>query len=1199
MNPQDASSATGGGSFTLRPAVAQEASPLQRLASLAEALAEAITPPEVAEAVATRAAAALGASAAMVARYNEGTGLIHLLHAQGYRSPRLQDFQKMPLDLDGPVPEAIRRREIILLESPEEWDARYPALATLRDPVTYAFATVPLLSRGRVLGALHLSFPRPHAVKGEDRAFLLTAAHLCAQALDRAELLETEREARREAEAALEYADRRQQEDRFLLDESADIVARYATDRVVQYVSPAVQTLLGYSPEELVGRTPDWIVHPEDLLQIQRSPPAPDENGVLTLVHRTRHKDGHWVWVEARWKRFVDPATGHPTGGFSVTRDITAKKATEDALRAAEARWRALMESAPAVIYCLDERFRLTFLNRVSTGFTREGVLGVSFDAFLLGEDIPRVRALLERVWQTGEPEVYEARAKTLHRELRWYRCSVGAVRSGNVTESLVIVAIDVTQHHEAAARLAASEAYQKALVESMDEALFVVAFPARTITFANPAAERMFGYAEGEMVGLETRVLHVDEAHYQEFGSLIKTPFERGVPAAFEFRMRRRNGEAFPTEHVLTLLRGPDGEDLGVVSIVRDTTERKQAERILRESRDLLEALVEGAPDPIFLKDEEGRYVVANSAAARVAQVRRDQFIGRRARDLFPSAVAERMEREDREILESGRPARTTQRIPIEGKVRTFITEKVPYRDRTGRVRGIIGVGRDVTDLVAAEVATKEANALLASVINSTTDIVFVLDEAGRYLLVNEAAARLTGRAPQEIVGLGPEDFFPPELVANLREEDRQVLATGSTLTFEEALQTPAGPRIYLTVKAPRRDAAGRSIGIVGIARDITSIREAALALREKHDLLQAILESTDDLVFVLDLEGRYVHANTATAKAVGRAVPDLLGRACGTFYPPETARLLKAENDLVLATGRVQTFEAAMETATRGTRHLLTVKAPYRDGNGHLIGIVGFVRDVTEAKQAAEERQRLKEALNRSEKMAALGTLVSGVAHEVRTPLTYIRNNAFVAERRLRRTLEAAPAASPSAVVEDVLPLLKAVSDGVDRVSSLVDQLRRFIRNQAGEVAPAALDDVVGEGLRLFETAHPGRVPLTKDLATTPTLPLQRLGVQQVVLNLIENAADAVRPQGGSVRVSTRATPDGGAQLVVEDDGPGIPEEVRGRMFEPLFTTKAHGTGLGLSIVRRIVEEHGGTIMCDSTLGKGTRFTVTFPRP
>ncbi|HWG92520.1 MAG TPA: HAMP domain-containing sensor histidine kinase, partial [Candidatus Thermoplasmatota archaeon] len=133
--------------------------------------------------------------------------------------------------------------------------------------------------------------------------------------------------------------------------------------------------------------------------------------------------------------------------------------------------------------------------------------------------------------------------------------------------------------------------------------------------------------------------------------------------------------------------------------------------------------------------------------------------------------------------------------------------------------------------------------------------------------------------------------------------------------------------------------------------------------------------------------------------------------------------------------------------------------------------------------------------------------------------------------------------------------------------------------------------------EAVTLFVGANPARPKPLATYEATPPFPLHRLGIQQVVLNLLDNAADAAASTGGNVRLLVGPTPDGGAQLVVEDDGPGIPEEVRGRMFEPLFTTKAHGTGLGLSIVRRIVEEHQASIRCDSTLGKGTRMTVTFP--
>jgi signal transduction histidine kinase len=170
-----------------------------------------------------------------------------------------------------------------------------------------------------------------------------------------------------------------------------------------------------------------------------------------------------------------------------------------------------------------------------------------------------------------------------------------------------------------------------------------------------------------------------------------------------------------------------------------------------------------------------------------------------------------------------------------------------------------------------------------------------------------------------------------------------------------------------------------------------------------------------------------------------------------------------------------------------------------------------------------------------------------------------------------------------------------LRMAEEGVDRANRLVKDLSRFTRLTT-ETTRCRLDEIVAEALELFRMTHPGAsATILESLEPTPLLLVDKSKIQQVVLNLVGNANEALR-HGGTIRVETCATPMGAA-LVVQDDGPGIPGEEMGRIFEPFFTTKPEGMGLGLSIVRRIIELHRGTIRCDSSPGAGTTFTVHLP--
>jgi len=241
---------------------------------------------------------------------------------------------------------------------------------------------------------------------------------------------------------------------------------------------------------------------------------------------------------------------------------------------------------------------------------------------------------------------------------------------------------------------------------------------------------------------------------------------------------------------------------------------------------------------------------------------------------------------------------------------------------------------------------------------------------------------------------------------------------------------------------------------------------------------------------------------------------------------------------------------------------------------------------------RQAERELANWRRQVALSEKLATLGTLVSGVAHEVRTPLTYVTYNLYLVRQELERALRADPALAP--VAERVLRHEAAALDGVARINRLVEDLRRFTRGGAERVE-ADLREVVAVAVDLFKAIRRGSLAIEAELASVPGVRMDIGQVQQVLFNLLNNSAEAMAG-AGTIRIVTRPVP-GGAELEVSDDGSGLSPEVQARLFHPFFTTKPEGTGLGLAICRRIVESHGGHIRYVTRPGQGTTFVVFLP--
>lgn len=255
----------------------------------------------------------------------------------------------------------------------------------------------------------------------------------------------------------------------------------------------------------------------------------------------------------------------------------------------------------------------------------------------------------------------------------------------------------------------------------------------------------------------------------------------------------------------------------------------------------------------------------------------------------------------------------------------------------------------------------------------------------------------------------------------------------------------------------------------------------------------------------------------------------------------------------------------------------------------------ILTVVANALGRRKAEQALETARQQVAMSEKLSTLGTLVSGVAHEIRTPLTYVTNNLYLIRQRLERAARGQP--ELGALVSDVSEHEAAALEGVARINRLVEDLRRFALREGGGQVEADLGAVVAVAVDLFRATRRGRLDVQASLEPVPGMRVDVGQVQQIVLNLLNNAAEAM-PDGGVVRVATRPVP-GGGEIEVEDRGSGIAPEIQPKLFQPFFTTKPEGTGLGLSICHRIVEAHEGRIRYDTRPGHGTTFVVFMPAP
>ncbi len=548
----------------------------------------------------------------------------------------------------------------------------------------------------------------------------------------------------------------------------------------------------------------------------------------------------------------------------------------------------------------------------------------------------------------------------------------------------------------------------------------------------------------------------------------------------------------------------------------------------------------------------------------------------------------------------------------PVKNAIQAGL-DRMYYRDRYDYRRALVGFARDLnSDLdlqrLSERLVTRVMETLVVDRMALMLAPVSVAPDGGGFTTIAHAGfvdpvPALAGRsevATRLIAGhtLSLDDNLPLRRV-DAREVDYwrdagihyfvpcvskegtiAVMALGRKLAPPEALAAKA-----------RRGESGEPLSSEDMALLAAVAAQAAIALengrlyrqlRTKADELERmrqfsenILESLNDGLAVLDRNGRVVRWNRQMEELYGVRHEEVVGRALVDLFDPQIVALLRETSD------GAAYYKIPLATRHQPARRLLVNvgMTPLRDAHAEVVGTIVIVEDIS-------TRVQLEEQLQISEKMASIGLLAAGVAHEVNTPLTGI--SSFT-----QMLLEGSNPDDPKTAV------LEKIERQTFRAAKIVNGLLNLARPAQIDSGPCDVNTVINDVLSLLEHQFKnGSIQVRKELApAAPVVQGIEHKLQQVFLNLFLNARDAM-PKGGWLTIATRQE-RGGAVVEVADTGSGIPAEQLSRIYDPFFTTKAigKGTGLGLSITYGIVQEHGGTISCESQVGQGTRFSIHLP--
>lgn len=621
--------------------------------------------------------------------------------------------------------------------------------------------------------------------------------------------------------------------------------------------------------------------------------------------------------------------------------------------------------------------------------------------------------------------------------------------------------------------------------------------------------------------------------------------------------------------------------------AIIRQRTEMR--ERVQAE-REWIAQIFNSIPDEIVVVDANLVVLDANASFLSANRVTIDEVKGRHCYEIEQSI------RGDCQVAVHACPffevmkSKTTTSIvrkhyTPDGGARYAAIVAAPLLDRDGTVAGMIESTRDITRRIRLEEELRAAEGKLRQFSELAPVAAYVKDLQGRYLDINPAGCELLGRPRGEIIGRTDLEILPRAAAEVLRASDREVLASRRKRSCLEEVVL-GGRQVFLsTVKYPLLDEAGTPTAVGGISDDVTALRQTELELRHTRDYLQKIVDNSPVIIITTDLEGRVVSYNPGAEEALGYLREEVIGKPATIFYrsPDERDALMRR----VVAEGAIRDHETTLVRKDGSGVPVSLTLAQLRDAEGEMIGTVGMSKDISQRKALAQQ-------VMQSERLAAVGRLAAGVAHEINNPLAVIGEIAGF----LQDLLADDPAIDGETLKTEIRESLPKITRQVQRCRSVTFRLLNFSRKSAVRVELADVNAALEEILPFLEKeAALASVVLHRDYdAALPRVQIEEMQLQEILVNLITNALQAIGKRGhgniwiGTGRQGNRVT------VTIRDDGPGIAEEVRDRLFDPFVTSKpqGQGTGLGLSICYGIVKRYDGEITVESA-GAGTAFHVT----
>ncbi|MCB0163439.1 MAG: PAS domain S-box protein [Anaerolineae bacterium] len=975
-------------------------------------------------------------------------------------------------------------------------------------------------------------------------------------------------------------------------------------------INQAAIDTYGYSRAEFLTMTIKDIRPSEDVPRLLEQMKLNQAEWLQAEQWRHRRKDG--TLIDVKITAHLITYNGQPAN-LVTAQDISAQLQTEKRLRESELRYRQLVEMSPDAI-AVHQDGQVVFCNPIGVKMIQANslkeLIGKPIAEIVHPDDWPMAQVRIQRML-AGEIDLYPVELRYLRLDGTAIEVEVIAVPITFENKPAVqIIARDISARKEHERRLRAANERLRQSEEKFATAfhsspvpLSLTRFDTGRLVDANASFFSFTGYRRDEAMGRTGVELALITMEQRKF--IIETLISQdGAIRNLEMDFRDKYGRTkhcfFSMEQIML------DDEAFLLSTYTDITDLKQVEATLQQKETFTRGIIDSLTKHLAVLDAEGVIVMVNAAWDQFARDNgmegHNIFVGTNYLDILKQVVLKDNDQTAQKALTgiqaimSGSQFGFSLEYPCHSpnQQRWFLMRIAPLKNSG---HGIVVTHENITQQVQANHALQVSEEKYRHLVETSHDLIWAVDGAGQITFINQAARRVYGRDPAEMIGRSYADFMPSDQVRTDAEWAAMINDEDKITNYEHWVWHKEGAQVRVNTNAVvQRDKDGTNIGATGTSQDITERNRIEDQLRFQAYLL----DSVSDAIVAVDHNFNITAWNRAAERIYGWQAGEVLGKRVGEVLPTQMVDdTVEGSRSKLINEGQWQ--GEVIHTCKDGTeRYILNTVTLLKDVDNNTIGAVAVNHDMTERKALERENETLTMQYHQAQKMESLGRLAGGIAHDFNNLLVPILGYAELGLLAL----------SPDDALHDNF---ERISRAAGRAADLTRQILAISRRQVLEMRLLRLDEVITGFQQMLRRIIGEDIAIDTYLgADIWPIKADKGQLEQVLLNLAVNARDAM-PQGGHLIIETanvvldrtymathaETEPGPYIRLTVTDTGCGIAPEIQPHIFDPFFTTKqqGQGTGLGLATVYGIIKQHRGHIWVYSEVGQGTTFKIYLP--